>query len=293
MTGAARILLLIKPRALRLLRIFRVLKLGQYTSEASHLGHALARSRQKITVFLAVVDVTVAQVVADLRDGRQVPHPPGVTLFAQGKDQPGEFVFIAVVDHLGGADPMSSHAHVERTIKTKRESALRPVELLTQATERVTARGLDQRLSADGHTEEFQRLVTVFNQMMDRLERSFHQATRFSADASHELKTPLALLQASTVQGLPSSQSRALMQQPGPMPETWEQTFLAHVSVVHTLPSSHALGWLAAHTPALHVSPTVQTLLSLHGAVLALNCPGIDDCLSMMMWSSAHCQGCR
>jgi voltage-gated potassium channel len=50
---------LLTVRALRLLRIFRVLKLGQYTSEASHLGQALARSRQKITVFLAVVATLV------------------------------------------------------------------------------------------------------------------------------------------------------------------------------------------------------------------------------------------
>lgn len=46
---------LLTVRSLRLIRIFRVLKLAQYTSEASHLGQALARSRQKITVFLAVV----------------------------------------------------------------------------------------------------------------------------------------------------------------------------------------------------------------------------------------------
>ncbi len=38
-------------------------------------------------------------------------------------------------------------------------------------------------------------LLKVFNQMMGRLERSFKQALRFSADAAHELKTPLAILQ--------------------------------------------------------------------------------------------------
>jgi voltage-gated potassium channel len=58
--GGAQALLTV--RALRLLRIFRVLKLGQYTSEASHLGQALSRSRQKITVFLAVV-VTMVLVI--------------------------------------------------------------------------------------------------------------------------------------------------------------------------------------------------------------------------------------
>lgn len=80
--------------------------------------------------------------------------------------------------------------------------ALKPVAALTQATERVTARGLDQRLPATGHDQEFRRLVTVFNEMMDRLERSFLQATRFSADASHELKTPIALMQAELEQAL-------------------------------------------------------------------------------------------
>lgn len=73
--------------------------------------------------------------------------------------------------------------------------ALRPVKVLTTTVEGITAQGLDQRLTAEAHEAEFARLITVFNQMMDRLEKSFHQANRFSADASHELKTPLTILQ--------------------------------------------------------------------------------------------------
>lgn len=73
--------------------------------------------------------------------------------------------------------------------------ALRPVTALTRTAEQVTAHGLDKRI-AIGHTDtEFEQLIGVFNAMLARLERSFSQAVRFSADAAHELKTPLAVLQ--------------------------------------------------------------------------------------------------
>ena len=72
---------------------------------------------------------------------------------------------------------------------------LRPLEKLTATVESLTTEELDQRVEEVGHEKEFHRLVAVFNAMMQRLENSFHQASRFSADASHELKTPLTRLQ--------------------------------------------------------------------------------------------------
>lgn len=74
--------------------------------------------------------------------------------------------------------------------------ALRPVRRLADAMESVTARRLSARLPEQDADLEFRRLIALFNAMLERLERSFHQATRFSADAAHELKTPLAILQA-------------------------------------------------------------------------------------------------
>lgn len=73
--------------------------------------------------------------------------------------------------------------------------ALRPVDELIRVSRRVTADRLDRRISIADATPEFSELAEVFNRMLARLERSFRQASRFSADAAHELKTPLAILQ--------------------------------------------------------------------------------------------------
>ena len=73
--------------------------------------------------------------------------------------------------------------------------ALRPVRTIARTVEKITARNLDQRISVTRADHEFRQLVTLINQMLDRLESSFRQAVRFSADAAHELKTPLTILQ--------------------------------------------------------------------------------------------------
>ena len=72
--------------------------------------------------------------------------------------------------------------------------ALRPVRTLTEMAENVTATALDQRIADQSADLEFERLIRVFNDMLERLDTSFQQAVRFSADASHELRTPLTIM---------------------------------------------------------------------------------------------------
>jgi heavy metal sensor kinase len=72
--------------------------------------------------------------------------------------------------------------------------SLEPLQDVTDAAEQIHAKALDQRLPEPAAQDEIGRLVRVLNDTFDRLERSFAQATRFSSDASHELKTPLTIM---------------------------------------------------------------------------------------------------
>lgn len=76
--------------------------------------------------------------------------------------------------------------------------ALRPVEAITQAAERIAAGDFTQRLAVPASRDEIGHLAATFNTMISRLETSFRQIQRFSADASHELRTPLTVMKGET-----------------------------------------------------------------------------------------------
>ncbi|WP_332853191.1 sensor histidine kinase [Duganella sp. S19_KUP01_CR8] len=91
--------------------------------------------------------------------------------------------------------------------------AMRPVEHLTGVMVRLNASELDRRVSAAEEDLEFAQMVSVFNAMLDRLQRSFLQAARFSGDAAHELKTPLTILQGELERGFARAGADPVLEQ--------------------------------------------------------------------------------
>ncbi|MBT3150100.1 HAMP domain-containing histidine kinase [Streptomyces sp. CHD11] len=80
--------------------------------------------------------------------------------------------------------------------------ALYPVASMTEAARRISEQNLHQRLALTGSDDELHRLADTFDTMLDRLERAFESQRRFVANASHELKTPLAAQRATLQVGL-------------------------------------------------------------------------------------------
>ncbi len=75
--------------------------------------------------------------------------------------------------------------------------ALRPVDTITLAAQRIAAGDLTQRIHTTS-ADEIGRLASTFNDMIARLEASIRQIRQFSADASHELRTPLTITKGET-----------------------------------------------------------------------------------------------
>ena len=72
--------------------------------------------------------------------------------------------------------------------------ALAPVDRITDAARSISIHNLSQRLAVPATGDELQRLSETWNDMLQRLEAAVKRLTQFTADASHELRTPIALI---------------------------------------------------------------------------------------------------
>ena len=75
---------------------------------------------------------------------------------------------------------------------------LAPIRDITEMAATLSANNLSNRINVAGTKNELQDLAVVINSMLDRIERSYNSQKQFVSDASHELRTPIAVIQGYT-----------------------------------------------------------------------------------------------
>ena len=87
--------------------------------------------------------------------------------------------------------------------------ALSPVDALVRTAREVSGTNLSRRLQKLETGDELQRLSDTLNEMLDRIEAAFQRITQFTADASHELRTPVSLIRTEAELALRRSRGEA------------------------------------------------------------------------------------
>jgi heavy metal sensor kinase len=72
--------------------------------------------------------------------------------------------------------------------------SLAPVKRIIETAESIGAQNLSRRLEVPKTRDELRRLTQTLNAMLERIEASFNKITQFTADASHDLRTPVAVM---------------------------------------------------------------------------------------------------
>ena len=72
--------------------------------------------------------------------------------------------------------------------------AIKPIEAISATAAEISLSNLSRRIDVTGTETELTGLARTLNQMFDRIESAFSQQVRFTADASHELRTPVAVI---------------------------------------------------------------------------------------------------
>jgi heavy metal sensor kinase len=86
--------------------------------------------------------------------------------------------------------------------------ALAPVARITEDARAIGESNLSARLAVPDSSDELQHLSETLNEMLDRIERSFTRTKQFTADASHELRAPMTLIDTAAQYSLRRERSR-------------------------------------------------------------------------------------
>jgi signal transduction histidine kinase len=182
--------------------------------------------------------------------GQRIPDVPGehrynATLAGLGELRVGEFLLdkldVTVATSLSQVHKvMDGYAEISLVLVclmlvlslitgfALSRTALRPVRLIQETANHIRSDNLSERIPVADVRDEISQLARLLNEMFDRLESSFTQIQQFSAVASHELKTPLALVRL---------QAERLLVQGGLRPEQEEalQLQLEEIARLHKI----------------------------------------------------------
>lgn len=76
--------------------------------------------------------------------------------------------------------------------------AIRPIAAIQDSAQRVSVTNFNERIPVPNTGDEIERMAVLLNDMLDRLEAAYQQVKRFTAEASHEFRTPLSIIRLHT-----------------------------------------------------------------------------------------------
>lgn len=103
--------------------------------------------------------------------------------------------------------------------------ALKPLDRMMKQTQEIRAEAVDTRIDVPETGDELEHLAVAFNDLLDRVERTFRRQRQFSAAASHELRTPLTVMKGELEVAL--RRSRA--------PEEYQRVLQAHLEAINEM----------------------------------------------------------
>lgn len=98
------------------------------------------------------------------------------------------FAILAAADAVG----IIASVIIGATVSKK---MLKPIDDITKTAESISINNLKERIETTGNDDELSRLANTLNNMIDRLQESFDSQIQFVSDASHELRTPISVIQ--------------------------------------------------------------------------------------------------